>query len=169
MQVYGTWYTGPTSATDTIASTTGTCDTIVTINISVDPYLTSTINASFCAGDSVQVYGTWYSVANTYTDTISSVTAACDTIVTINVTEESLIPKSINANFCSGDSVQVYGTWFSVAGSFTDTVASTTGGCDTLLTINITEDPLLTNTVNASHCPGDSVQVYGTWYRNNFV
>jgi hypothetical protein len=162
--VYGVWYSSVGSFTDTVASTTGGCDTIVTIDITEDPLETNTVNASHCPGDSVQVYGVWYAGIGSFTDTVSSVTSSCDTVVTVVITEEPLVPKAVNGNFCAGDSVQVYGVWYNSAGNFTDTVLSTTGGCDTLLNITIVEDPLLTKTVNDSYCAGDSVMVYGIWY-----
>ena len=164
---YGVFYTAPGSPyIDTIASTTGGCDTIVTITVTEDPLIPLAVSASHCAGDSVQVYGEWYtSVGSPYIDTITSTTGGCDTVVTITVTEESLIPLSVSASYCAGDSVQVYGEWYTAAGSpYTDTVLSTTGGCDTLVTITITEDPLVTDAVSLSHCPGDSVSYYGVFY-----
>jgi hypothetical protein len=44
-----------------------------------------------------------------------------------------------------------------------DTIAAVTG-CDTIVTINVLVDSYETNTVDATYCPGDSVQVHGTWY-----
>jgi len=164
VQVYGVWYSSTGTFTDTVVSTTGGCDTIVTITITEDPLIFNSVNASHCSGDSVQEYGVWYAGTGSFTDTIASTTSSCDTIVTIVVTEEPLIPKPVSNSYCAGDSVQVYGIWYIAAGSYTDTVLSTTGGCDTLLNITITEDPLLTNSVSDSYCAGDSVQVYGIWY-----
>jgi hypothetical protein len=87
------------------------CDTIVTINVTVDPYETLTVNESFCAGDSVQVYGIWYTAPNTYMDTISG--TGCDTVVTINIAEDPLLTLTINESHCPGDSVN-RGNWYIV-------------------------------------------------------
>ena len=72
-----------------------------------DPLETNAVSASHCPGDSVQVYGVWYT-QGTYTDTIPSVTSSCDTIVTITITEDSLIPLSVSDSYCAGDSVQLW-------------------------------------------------------------
>ena len=167
VQVYGEWYTASGSPyTDTVASTTGGCDTVVTITITEDPLLTNAVSLSHCPGDSVMYNGEYYTAAGSpYIDTIASTTGGCDTIVTITVTEETLVPLAVSASHCAGDSVQVYGEWYTASGSpYTDTVASTTGGCDTVVTITITEDPLETNAVSLSHCPGDSVMYNGEYY-----
>jgi hypothetical protein len=161
IQVNGTWYTGPGTFLDTIPAASG-CDTAVTINVTVDPYETNSVNASFCPGDSVQVYGTWYSVSGSYMDTIPAV-IGCDTVVTIDITEDPYETNTIDVSHCPNDSVQVGGEWYLGPGTFTDTIPAVSG-CDTIVTINVTVDPFEVNTVDASYCPGDSVQVYGMWY-----
>ena len=145
-------------------NSTGGCDTAVTITITEDSLIPLAVSDSYCFGDSVQVYGVWYTSAGTYQDTLLSSTGGCDTAVTITISEEPLIPLAVSDSYCYGDSVQVYGIWYSSAGSYQDTVMSTTGGCDTAVTITISEDPLIPSSVSDSYCPGDSVQVYGEWY-----
>ena len=167
VQVYGVWYTASGSPyTDTIPTTTTGCDTVVTITITEDPLETNAVSLSHCPGDSVSYYGVFYTAPGSpYVDTIASTTGGCDTIVTITVTEDPLVPLSVSASHCAGDSVQVYGVWYTASGSpYTDTIPTTTTGCDTVVTITITEDPLETNAVSLSHCPGDSVSYYGAFY-----
>ena len=164
VQVYGVWYYSAGSYQDTVASTTGGCDTAVTITITEDALINNSVSDSYCFGDSVQVYGVWYSSAGSFQDTVVSTTGGCDTAVTITITEDALINSNVSDSYCFGDSVQVYGVWYSAAGSYQDTIASMTGGCDTAVTITITEDALVPLAVSDSYCFGDSVQVYGVWY-----
>jgi hypothetical protein len=64
------------------------CDSLVTINLTILPALTGTINQSICAGDSIVVNGT------TYNSTVTGATEVftnvgpnnCDSVVTINLT-----------------------------------------------------------------------------------
>jgi hypothetical protein len=112
---------------DTIPAVTG-CDTVVTIDITEDPYETNTIDVSHCPNDSVQVGGEWYIGPGTFTDTIAAVTG-CDTIVTINVLVDPYETNTVDASYCPGDSVQVYGEWYSTPGIFMDTLPAVTG-CD---------------------------------------
>ena len=164
VQVYGQWYDTPGVYTDTVPSTTGGCDTLATITITEDPLETSTVNLSHCPGDSVLYNGMWYTGPGTFTDTVPSITSGCDTIVTIDVAEDPLETAATSASFCAGDSIQVFGEWYDTPGVYTDTIPTTTTGCDTIYTITITEDPLELSTVNLSHCPGDSVLYNGIWY-----
>ncbi|HLF65582.1 MAG TPA: redoxin family protein [Saprospiraceae bacterium] len=124
--------------------------------------VTIAVYESFCTGDSVEVYEQWYDEAGTYTDTIQD--DDCDTLVWITITEDPLEISTINASFCAGESVVVYGTNYDEAGTYEVIVQSQTFGCDTVVTVNITMDPLHTNTINASFTEGDSVLVYGVWY-----
>jgi len=164
VQVYGVWYSSVGTYADTVHSTTGGCDTALIITITEDPLIPKPVSDSYCYGDSVQVYGVWHSSIGTYADTVQSATGGCDTALTITITEDPLIPKSVSDSYCYGDSIQVYGVGYSSIGTYADTVQSTTGGCDTALTITITEDPLIPKPVSGSYCDGDSVQVYGVWY-----
>jgi len=124
--------------------------------------VTVAIDASFCAGDSVQVRNTWYSVPGVYQQIVEN--NDCDTLLWITITEDPLQTYAYAESFCSGDSIFLFGRWFFEGGSYCDTVLAIGGGCDTIVTLNLTMDPLNTNTVNASFEEGDSVLLYGTWY-----
>ncbi len=140
--INGVWYDQPGMYTDQIEG--GSCDTILSITITQTPLNEKTVNTSFCPGDGVWVYGTYYDAPGTYTDTVGA-EIGCDTVVTIGVTMDPLNTKSVNASFPEGDSVYVYGMWYSAAGTFNVQVPSTTGGCDTLVTLHIMEIPDNTN------------------------
>src|SRR5678809_579530 len=149
------------SLTDTVASTTGGCDTLRTINVTELPLLTSTVNLSVCASAFPYTFsGHIFTAAGSITDTIPG--TGCDTIRTINVTELPLLTSTVNIAVCANQFPYTFqGHVFSAVGSLTDTVASTTGGCDTLRTINVTELPLLTSTVNLSVCANAFPYTFG--------
>src|SRR2546426_3970766 len=72
---------------------------------------------------------------------------------TINVTTAQLLTTTVNATVCAnGFPATILGHLFNTPGTLTDTLASTTGGCDTARTINVTAIPLLTSTVNVTVC-----------------
>lgn len=137
--VNGQWYDEAGTYTDTI--TGGNCDTLVWITISEDELNERDIFASFCINDSIQIYGTWYGQAGTYFDLVQSQTSGCDTIVTITLNTLPLNAKTVNANFTEGDSVLVYGTWYSEEDTYVILVPSESGACDTLVTIHVFEIP----------------------------
>jgi thiol-disulfide isomerase/thioredoxin len=147
VNVNGQWYSVPGEYTDMIS---GDCDTLLQITITEDPLEELQVNASFCAGESIQIYGTTYNVAGVYVVVVPSVTSGCDTIVSISIAETPLHTKEVNASFNQGDSVFLYGTWYSDAGAYLITAISITGGCDTLVTLNISEIPDIPGDVTIS-------------------
>lgn len=164
--INGMVYSTGGTFTDTLQGNGGECDTILTITINEHPYNTNTISASICPGETITIYGMVYDMGGTYSDTVTNVTGGCDTLVTINIAELSLVPSTVNASFCTGESVVVYGNTYSTAGTFQDTVQSTTGGCDTAVTIIIAENPLIQANFTHAGCEGDgySIVINGTTY-----
>src|SRR5678810_281603 len=142
------------SVADTVSSTTGGCDTIRTINVTTIPLLTATVNTTVCENAfPATILGHIFNAAGFVTDTVTSTTGGCDTIRTINVTTIPLLTATVNTTVCENAFPATrLGHSFNAAGSVTDTVTSTTGGCDTIRTINVTTIPLLTATVNTTVC-----------------
>ena len=140
--VYGTTYSAEGTYEILVPSVTTGCDTLLTLHVTELPYNTRTINASFCEGGFVVVHGTTYFEEGTYEILVPAATTGCDTILTIHIAELSLNNKAISASFDAGDSVQVYGQWYSMAGVFLDTVQSVTTACDTIITLTITENSI---------------------------
>src|SRR5205085_2604807 len=147
------------SITDTIPGTG--CDTIRTITVAQLPLLTSTVNLSVCANAFPYTFGGHiFNAAGSITDTIPG--TGCDTIRTITVAQLPLLTSTVNLSVCANRSAyRCVGNVFSAVGSLTDTISSTTGGCDTLRTINVTELPLLTSTVNLSVCANAFPYTFG--------
>ena len=152
--IYGHVFTIPGSVTDTVASTTGSCDTIRTINVTTIPLLTAVVDTTVCENQlPFTIYGHVFTIPGSVTDTVACATGGCDTIRTINVTTIPLLTAVIDTTVCENQlPFTIYGHVFTAAGSVTDTVASTTGSCDTIRTINVTTIPLLTATVDTTVC-----------------
>src|SRR5690606_19313375 len=117
------------------------------------------VEATYCFGDSVVVYGVVYDEPGTYIDTIPSTTGGCDTVVMIEIEELELIDHEVSAAFCAGSSVTVYGIVYDEAGIYFDTIPSLTGGCDTAVVITIVEDQLPEFDINYVGCSGDGYSV----------
>src|SRR5688500_19931213 len=87
------------------------------------------------------------------TDSVVSTTGDCDTIRTLTLPVDPLLTVTRTLAICAN---QLPYTWnghgFNSATTITDTVASTTGGCDTIRTLTLTVDPLLTVTRTLAIC-----------------
>jgi len=139
----------------TLTSAAG-CDSIVTTIIDIIPIVTNTVNAEICNG---QLYtlpdGTTVTAAGSYDVTLTSV-AGCDSIVTTILDIIPIVTNTVNAEICNG---QLYtlpdGTTVAAAGSY-DVTLTSVAGCDSIVTTVLDVVPIVTNTVNAEICNGQS-------------
>ena len=135
--------------TDTLSTVAG-CDSLVTLNLTVNPVVTLLRSASVCYGGSYSFNGQIYSQSGSYRDTLTAVTG-CDSIVILTLTVQPLITSQVSASICSGDAYSFNGRLLNVAGIYHDTL-TTGNGCDSAITLNLTVNqkqvPVITLTGN---------------------
>jgi len=112
--------------TDTIPSTSGPCDTIRTLTISILPVIETNVQQSLCEGE--DYFG--YTSPGIYTDTIIT-QEGCDSIRTVIIDVLPTPHSFINASVCEG---LTYG--HDKPGIYTDTISSF-NNCDSIRTINL--------------------------------
>lgn len=157
------WQTTAGTYYDTLTAANN-CDSIVATNLVVHPtYALSDPDVAVCAGESTLIYGVSRSIAGTYYDSLLTVNG-CDsvrsTVLTVNPVY-SIVESPIS--ICLGDSVLIYGTFRSVAGTYYDSL-QTVHGCDSVrsteLIVNLT---WLVIVPGFTICDGDSVSIFGTY------
>lgn len=128
-----TWNTSGTY-TDTIMNAQG-CDSIITVNLTVNYTTSSTQNVMAC-DSMVSPSGnyTWLT-SGTYMDTIPN-TSGCDSLMTINLTVNYTDTATLNDTMCSSYTSPSGNYVWTAPGTYMDTIL-TTGGCDSILTINL--------------------------------
>ena len=92
---------------DTLPSSGG-CDSVSVLNLTVNNVKRDTIAVNFCSGDSAVINGFTYSTGGTYTDTFA--TTACDSIRTLVVTvspKPTIQISASNTIVTAGDTVQL--------------------------------------------------------------
>ncbi len=156
---YGNVYTTTTTGiTHTISNTSG-CDSIITLNLTVNPYLEGDRMVSICPNESYTFNGINYNAAiSGIKDTIAN-TTGCDSVVTLYL---SVLPynfASLYEVICEGDSFIFNGIAYTQSISVTDTIANP-NGCDSIITFTLDVLPapqqiLATDTIIA--CQFDSV------------
>ncbi len=138
---------------DTLVNANG-CDSILTLNLTVKPTTTGSINASICQGQSYLFNGINRTTAGTYLDTLVNANG-CDSILTLNLTVKPTTTGSINASICQGQAYLFNGVNRTTTGTYLDTLVNA-NGCDSILTLNLTVKPTTTGSINASICQGQS-------------
>src|SRR4030095_14517501 len=164
---YGQQYNAGGTYNTTVPSTTGGCDTTATLNLTVNNLLTKTDNITICTNQlPYSWYGQQYNAGGTYNTTVPSTTGGCDTTATLNLTVNNLLTKTDNITICTNQlPYSWYGQQYNAGGTYTTTVPSTTGGCDTTATLNLTVNNLLTKTDNITICTN---QLPYSWYGQQY-
>lgn len=109
------WSTGETSRSIT-ASVSGSywvkvtnqwdCEASDTVNVTVLPVLTSTVDTMACYGTSYYAGGAWQTTAGTYVDTLQT-PSGCDSVVTTYLSFKPEIPVDLGNNryICPGETI----------------------------------------------------------------
>ncbi|KAA5534538.1 gliding motility-associated C-terminal domain-containing protein [Taibaiella lutea] len=131
------------------------CDSVVTLHLYVYPLISNTVNATICNG-STYLFGTQViSVAGTYNHAFQAMNG-CDSNVTLILNVTPVITNTISDTICYGASYNWGAQVYTASGSYNQTFTASTS-CDSIVTLNLTVSPLISNTINDTIC-------YGTTY-----
>lgn len=167
-KIAGTYYDTTTRA--------GNCDSVSKTTLTILSPTSGSKNFSLCLGDSVLVNNRYLKSAGLYSDTLVN-SVGCDSIITVQVTNQSVYYDTVSNTICNGDSVFVFRRYFKISGSYSDT--SYNGSCaDSIRLLNLTILPTHTSSSTQQICSGDFIVVNnkqvtqaGTYYdslKNNF-
>ncbi len=128
----GNVFTSSGTYLDTITNSTG-CDSVITINLTVNNATTSTMSASAC-NSYTSPSGNVITASGTYLDTIANA-LGCDSVITINLTVNSSTSSFLPAVACASYTLPG-GTVVSVGGVYMDTIMNA-AGCDSVITVSL--------------------------------
>jgi hypothetical protein len=113
-----------------------------------------TNQVSICDGDSYTEGSSVYTTTGIYQDTyVSSI--GCDSIVTTELTVNPIINVSNEVSICEGQSYTEGSSVYTSTGSYTD-VYQTGLGCDSIVTTELTVNPIVNVSNEVSICDGES-------------
>ena len=162
----GVTYTQDTTIIqDTLPASGSGCDTLLVTTLIFEPLGTTADTLQFCQGDSITFGGVVYTQSGTVVDTIFNVSIpnGCDSLITHTLIFSPRPTVSNTLQACPGDSITIAGVTYFQDTIVVDTLASTSGGCDTISTYTLVfAQPTLTDTIQFA--PGDTVFVNGTPY-----
>ena len=141
--------------------TTNGCDSIVTLNLTINPVASTTFTAAICESSSYTENGFNVSEAGTYTQTLQTING-CDSIVTLNLTVNPVASTNLTAAICEGSAYTENGFNVSEAGTYTQNL-QTVNGCDSIVTLTLTVNPVADTTIAAAICEGE------IYYENGFM
>jgi hypothetical protein len=161
-----TWANGLGSNAVIIVSQTQTTTYTVTVSIganctastsqtvTVKQPSASTVNQTICSGKTFAFNGQQLTQDGTYSDTILNA-AGCDSIITLNLSIAPVLQGSFNQTICFGGSYTFNNQTLTQDGAYKDTV-QTSGGCDSIVTLNLSLSAVLQSAFSDSICSGDS-------------
>jgi|GEM_PF-412512 len=159
----GNTYTASNStATDTFTNAAG-CDSVVTLNLTIN-YATTGVDAqSICAGDSLLWNGTYYNATGLYTATLPAANT-CDSVITLTLLVNQHTSSMDNQSICNGDSLLWNETYYNATGMYNFTTTNA-NGCDSVITLMLTVNAELNLVYNEDLCAGDTLMFRGgnTW------
>ncbi len=142
-------YTQSGQYTDTFQDGEG-CDSTRILNLSIATTIESTIELRICEGEN---YGGRVQ-AGTYTDTFQSVVSGCDSIRTLHLSVSPNIQQQVDQTICAGSCITIGGIDYCSSGVYTNTL-TTSSGCDSLITYNVSVADQITGFSSVQICSGD--------------
>ncbi|RME08203.1 MAG: hypothetical protein D6816_05835, partial [Bacteroidetes bacterium] len=106
--------------TDTLTAANG-CDSIVTLELLVQPFLTEQLSVAICEGDSYDFNGQLLMQAGQYTDTLTA-HSGCDSIVFLNLEVLPPVSTALKVTICEGGFYPFGNEILTQAGFYSDTL-----------------------------------------------
>ena len=153
IQIAGIYYKTPGTYYDTTTNSMG-CDSLLTINITLDTGSTTIIDTAICMGDSINLFGTYRNVQDTFYDTLAN-QCGNDSIIRVNLTLNPVYSLNIDTFIYEGQSYYAGGAWQTDSGTYTDNLFSVMG-CDSIVITELSIIPL----------EDDSIIIYNTFTPN---
>lgn len=138
----------------------GLCDSVIRIELTVNPVDTTPLQHTICYGDSVPFAGNYLSSSGTYQHVYMASTG-CDSLVTLVLNVISPDTTCTQQHICLGDTVLFFGTPVYATGLYYHTLTSSQQ-CDSVVLLNlqviIPDTTLLQQTI----CYGDTFDFFGS-------
>ncbi|MGB0863365.1 MAG: CARDB domain-containing protein, partial [Saprospiraceae bacterium] len=134
------------------------CDSIVFVTYTYLAPDTTYLNSTTCQIDGGGVF----------TSTLSNING-CDSVIISTVTYASSSRDTNTLTICQGDSVIVGANIYKTTGIFIDSFTTVIGGCDSIITTNLTVAPAIVNNQNQSICFGDSLIIGTNAYKTTGI
>lgn len=130
------------------------CDSVITLNLTVTPPLTNTLNVSICNGQTYQFGTQMLNQAGTYSITTQNFNG-CDSIITLNLVVNNNSSSSLNDTICSNTTYTFGNQILTNSGNYTRTIPNALG-CDSIINLFLWIKTSPVSTIQASICAGNS-------------
>ncbi|MBN1413982.1 MAG: CehA/McbA family metallohydrolase [Bacteroidales bacterium] len=138
------------------------CDSIYTLQLTVNPDYSFTEFHHICKGDTLHWYGLDYTATGIYTASYKSI-HGCDSVYTLHLTVNPVYSFTEYHPICEGDTFHWQGTDYTASGIYTVSYKSIYG-CDSSYTLHLSVNPCYSLSENHTICVGDICNWQGNDY-----
>jgi gliding motility-associated-like protein len=149
----------PGEVKDFTFSTVNGCDSIVTVTVASFPNFEKEVNLQTCTGTVLTYNGQSLAPGSTTVFDLTTI-HGCDSTVTVIVEELANFSTSIELEACTGTTASYNGQTLN-PGTTTDFTFSSILGCDSIVSVSVTEVALIEREVELSACAGESAMYNG--------
>jgi gliding motility-associated-like protein len=133
------------------------CDSIISLDLVVNPIATTNIVKSICSGEAEIIGNQVFTETGNYTVVLQT-SSNCDSTVNLDLTVIEPVITELNFKVCQGESISVGDSIYTTTGTYSNTLNSA-AGCDSIINLNLIVDPAITTPITTSICDGDSVTI----------
>ncbi len=131
------------------------CDSIQTLQLTVNPTFKEVLQVAICPGDLYGWHGKNYSKEGIYYDSLTTING-CDSIYELHLTYHPVYNNTFDMEICRGDSLWFADEWIKSSGVYTKTLSSIYG-CDSIVTWNVTMLRDFATTYTRDICQGETI------------
>ena len=143
------------------------CDSTVVLNLTLLPNLTNNQTVHICQGATYTFAGNTLSTSGTYTQLLQTA-SGCDSTINLILIVDPILTSNIQASICQGGSYTFGTQTLTTAGNYSRTI-QTVAGCDSIINLTLTVNPVLASTSSMTFCQGESTLFYGQTLTNTGV
>jgi hypothetical protein len=161
---YGADLTAPGTYYHTTNSLVTGCDSVIQLDLAMNLIDTTQTVDEFCEGDTYDFLGTPITSPGVYYHTTNSLVTGCDSVTELTLSMNLIDTTVVADEFCEASVYDFYGTDLTAPGTYYYTTNSLVTGCDSVVQLNLTENP--TYLIQETHemCDGDVYSWHGTDY-----
>jgi gliding motility-associated-like protein len=150
---------------DTLKASGG-CDSIVTLDLTVNTQSISNLLESICEGKCINIGKSTYCKSGIYKDILKNKNG-CDSVVNLDLKIKKRPIKDLTLKICEGDTVKVGKLKkYYEAGIYNDTLVAQ-NGCDSILILDLFVTPKKYTPIKETLCFGKSIVINGKTYKQS--
>ena len=160
----GTPLTAPGTYYHTTTSVITGCDSVIQLDLTMNMIDTTVIADEFCEASVYDFYGTDLTAPGTYYHTETSTITGCDSVVQLDLAMNLIDTVVVAEEFCQGDTFTWNGNNYTTPGTYYYTTQSLVTGCDSVVQLDLVENPTYFIQETQEICDGDVYNWQGTDY-----